>query len=361
MKTFLDLVKEVQDQGLCHHCGGCVTFCTAINYSALALDENGMPGFLNQDKCIECGLCYTLCPEIDEIEDETRKLVSWEHPMGHILETGIGQARDAAIRSKATDGGVVTALLVHLFDKGHIDGAIVTRQVDLFNREPFLATSREEIIEAAGFYFDASHGVNHLSSKYTTYAPSVEEFKPMIQQRLQRVALVGTPCQIKAVRRIEALGVVPSDVIKYTLGLFCSGNFMFGEKERKAIEKFGGFSWSDLKKVNVKDKLKLHLNSGEVKALSLDKLDFMKRHACQYCDDYSAEYADISFGGIGAEEGWTSVVCRSPIGRAIFVDACENAVELFQGRKGAITQAMSKIQTASDLKKKKAADLRKNM
>ena len=361
MKTFLDLVKEVQDQGLCHRCGGCVTFCTAINYSALALDENGMPGFSNQEKCIECGLCYTICPETDELEEETRKISSWEPPMGSILETGIGRALDPEIRSKATDGGVVTALLVHLFDRGHIDGAIVTRHIDLFNREPFLATTREEIIEAAGFYFDSSHGINHLSDKYSTYAPSVEEFRPMMQKHLQRVALVGTPCQIKAVRRIEALGIVPSDVIKYCFGLFCSGNFIFGEEERKKMEKLGGFSWKDLKKVNVKEKLMLHLKNGEVKALPLDNIDFMKRQACMYCDDYSAEYADISFGGIGAEEGWTSVICRTALGRAVYVDACENTVEQFKGDPGLLTRAMKTIQTASNLKKKKSKDNKKNI
>ena len=61
MKTFLNLIEEVQKPGLCHHCGGCVSFCTAINYGALELDENGMPRFSDRDKCIECGLCSLVC------------------------------------------------------------------------------------------------------------------------------------------------------------------------------------------------------------------------------------------------------------------------------------------------------------
>jgi coenzyme F420 hydrogenase subunit beta len=39
MKTFTDLIQEVQEKGLCHHCGGCVSFCTAINYGALELEK----------------------------------------------------------------------------------------------------------------------------------------------------------------------------------------------------------------------------------------------------------------------------------------------------------------------------------
>jgi hypothetical protein len=39
MKTFFNLIQEVQKPGLCHHCGGCVTFCTAINDGALETGE----------------------------------------------------------------------------------------------------------------------------------------------------------------------------------------------------------------------------------------------------------------------------------------------------------------------------------
>ena len=41
MKTFTNLIEDVQKPGLCHRCGGCVTFCTAINYGALELDSEG--------------------------------------------------------------------------------------------------------------------------------------------------------------------------------------------------------------------------------------------------------------------------------------------------------------------------------
>ncbi|MGD8241604.1 MAG: Coenzyme F420 hydrogenase/dehydrogenase, beta subunit C-terminal domain [Desulfobacterales bacterium] len=354
MKTFENLIEEVQKPGLCHHCGGCVTFCTAINYGALELDAEGMPQFADRAKCIECGLCYSICPEIDEMQEETRQVAGWEPPMGRVLDTTVARSMDPAIRAKATDGGVVTALLVHLFDRGHIDGAIVTKQTGPFEREPWLATSREEIIDAAGFYIDSSHGMKHFGHDYSTYSPSVQEFRPMLQKGLRRVALVGTPCQIKALRKMEALGIVPSDSIRYSLGLFCSGNFIFDEKERKVLEQKGGFKWQDVQKVNLRDKLIVQLNTGEKKTIPLTELEFMKRFACHYCPDYAAEYADISFGGIGAEEGWTTVVTRSPVGRAIIADARGKAVELynFKSSPDKPMEVFKKIQAASSRKKK---------
>ena len=89
MKTFSDLIEDVQKPGLCHRCGGCVTFCTAVNYGALELDPEGNPGYADQAKCIECGLCYTICPEVDELIEETKERLAWQPPMGRVIETAL--------------------------------------------------------------------------------------------------------------------------------------------------------------------------------------------------------------------------------------------------------------------------------
>jgi len=358
MKTFSHLIKEVQEPGLCHHCGGCVTFCTAINYGALELDPEGKPRYKDKDKCIECGLCYSICPEVNELDEETKKLVSWSAPIGRVQKMTVARAQDPEVLRRATDGGAVTALLLHLLNKGRIDGAIVSKQVGPFQRQPWLATTREEILEAAGFHFDTSHGMNLFSKVYSTYSPSIMELEQVAKKRLKRVAIVGTPCQINTLRRMEVLGIVPSDAIKYYLGLFCTGNFFFGEEQRRQLEELGNFKWQEVSKINLKETLMIHLQNQEVRYIFLDKLDFMKRHACHYCDDYSAEYADLSFGGIGAEEGWTTVAIRTPIGRAIFADAKDVQLEEydFSQKPDYAAQVMSKVLEWSLLKKSKAAE-----
>ena len=89
MKSFTDLIEDVQKPGLCHRCGGCVTFCSAVNYSALELDSEGKPRYADQDKCIECGLCHTICPEVNELEEETRQRRQWRPPIGRVIEAAI--------------------------------------------------------------------------------------------------------------------------------------------------------------------------------------------------------------------------------------------------------------------------------
>jgi coenzyme F420 hydrogenase subunit beta len=308
-------------------------------------------------------LCHAICPEIDELEPETREKVGWVAPIGRVIETTVARAGDPAVRLRATDGGVVTALLLHLLERGRIDGAIVTRQVGPFQRRPVLATSTEDIKDAAGFFFDTSHGMKSFGDQYLLYS-TIEEFDPMIKKGLRRVALVGTPCQIKSVRRMQALGLVPSDSIQICLGLFCSGNFTFGEEQRRRLAESGGFSWEDVVKVNIKDEFMVHLKSGELKSIALDQLQFMQRYACRYCPDYSAEFADIAFGGIGAEQGWTTVIMRSPLGRAVFTDAKGAAVleeYSVKNNPNFATQALAKVRTWSAKKRKTAQQNRRQL
>jgi coenzyme F420 hydrogenase subunit beta len=365
MKTFADLVEEVQKPGLCHHCGGCVTFCTAINYGALALAEDGRPYYRDRDKCIECGICYAICPEIGEHEEETRQHVSWQPPMGRVMSATVARSLDPEVRARATDGGVVTALLLGLLDKGHIDGAIVAKKAGVFKREPWLALTRNDLLAAAGFHFDTSHGMERFSQFYSTYSPSVAQLEQVTKKRLSRVAMVGTPCQINTLRRMEVLGVVPTESIKYYFGLFCAGNFGFGDKERRQLENLGAFKWEEVRKINLKEELMIHLRNQEVRFIPLAKLDFMKRHACNFCSDYSCEFADLSFGGIGAEEGWTTVITRTPVGQALWAAAVNHygyVEEYDRSRYPYFSQdALVQVLQGSTLKKEKARVEREKM
>jgi len=358
MKTFTHLIQEVQEKGLCHHCGGCAAFCTAINYGALEVGEDGRPRYRDKEKCIECGICYSICPEIEELDEETRNLVSWSAPMGRILGTGVVRATDPEVRALATDGGVVTALLLYLFERGHIDGAIVSKRAGPFQRQPWLARSREDILEAAGFHFDTLPNVAHFSEEYSTFSPSIMKLKEVAKGPVDRLAFVGTPCQINTLRRMEVLGVVPSESIKIHFGLFCSGNFHFGPSERRRLETLGKFHWSEVYKVNVKEDLMIHLRNQEVRHIPLEKLGFMKRYACQFCEDYAAEFADLSFGGLGAPEGWTTVIVRSPQGQALFANALRYAIELFSYREIPLLSRgmMAKVLEWSDRKKRQAME-----
>jgi coenzyme F420 hydrogenase subunit beta len=280
-----------------------------------------------------------------------------------VIETTVARASDPAVRRSATDGGVVTALLLHLFERGRIDGAIVAKHAGAYRRQPFLATSTEGIKDAAGFFFDTSHGLEEFGDRYMTHS-QIEEFDPMIKKGLKRVALVGTSCQIKSVRRMQTLGVIPADAVQFCLGLFCSGNFTFGDQQRRRLAEIGRFRWEDVRKINIKENLLIHCRNGDVRSIPMEALEFMRRHACRYCPDYSSEFADISFGGIGAEEGWTTVIARSPLGRAALADAAgAGKLEEYsiKANPNYASQALARVRSWAARKRKQARTHRKEL
>ena len=118
-----------------------------------------------------------------------------------------------------------------------------------------------------------------------------------------------------------------------------------------------------VKKMNVKESFLIHLKDGETRSIPLERLDFMKRPACQFCADYAAEFADISCGGIGAPEGQTTVIIRTLTGRKLFNDACGQTIELFNPKDNANLTAniLKQIDAASSAKKRLAAKHRQTL
>lgn len=180
----------------------------------------------------------------------------------------------------------------------------------------------------------------------------------MARKIVSRVAFVGTPCQINTMRRMEVLGVVPSDAITIHFGLFCSGNFQFGPEERRRLEQIGNFEWAEVYKVNVKEELLIHLRNKQTRRIPLERLAFMRRYACRFCDDYAAEFADLSFGGLGAPDGWTTILIRSPKGQALMSKAMRARIELFRYKENPLLSKtmMAKVLESSEKKKQSAAE-----
>jgi coenzyme F420 hydrogenase subunit beta len=215
------------------------------------------------------------------------------------------RAAEPEVLERGQDGGLVSALLIWGLETGRIEGALTSRlsSTRLWDCEPFLATTRQEVLEAAG-------------SRYT-YAANPLAMKEAERRGLKRLALVGMSCQASvngtlAARRVNKY----ARRIELVIGLLCSKSFEY-EGMRQIITEEYGIPLADIAKVNIKGKFQIWRRStGEEVDIPLKKLQDVAREGCKLCPDFAAEHADISTGGLGQTDGWTLTVVRTQRGQA---------------------------------------------
>ena len=305
------LGEKVVTKEICSGCAACVLVCP---FGCLEYFEE-RPNLIK--KCEACGICPKVCPRLDFPQATLEKLTFDRERLpaeefGVYKRLVIAQATDQDILENCQDGGVVSALLTYAMRNGIIDSAVVsaTTPEKPWFPVPRLITTPQEVLESAG-------------TKYT-YSPNLLALQEAVKQKRKAVAFVSTPCQIQSIRKIEAFPLKKySSIINFTIGLMCTESFTYSGLMQKHIQQILGMNLNEVKKINIKGKVLVTSNSGEVKAIPLQEAKQYTRKGCLPCTDFSAEFADISTGGLGLN-GWTFTIIRTKKGQEIF-EAAETA------------------------------------
>jgi coenzyme F420 hydrogenase subunit beta len=331
------LVKNVVATGRCVGCGTCILVCP---FSCLEYVE-GKPNLVKE--CKVCGICPQACPQNEWSQSKADVLVfgrerKADEDFGVYRRLVVAQAKDDKVHKVCQDGGVATALLLFALNSGLIDCAVVsgTRRDKPFYPVPKLATTPEEVLESAG-------------TRYS-YSPNLLALAEGIKQKRSSIAFVGTPCQIRAIRKMQMSGLKKYTApLKFLIGLMCSECFIYEGLMEKHIHEKLGLNLENIVKINIKGKM-LVATKSEVKTIPLAEVKQYARRSCSFCDDFSSELADVSVGGLGLE-GWTFVVIRTKEGEEVF-EAAEKS--------GALkTRPVGKDESALNLLVKLSAKKRK--
>jgi len=306
------LGREVLSKGRCIGCAACVVACP---FGVLEYVE-GKPKLVGE--CKECGICSKVCQALDFPEDKVENLVfgrnrSEREVFGVYRDVFAARSTDKSILKSCQDGGVVTALICLGLDKGVIEGAVVSGLSEdrPFYPVPKLISRKEEALENAG-------------TRYT-YSPNLLALKRGVEEKVSSLAFVGTPCQIRALRKIQEAGLKKYvKPVKFSIGLFCSESFDYHGLFETYLKGEMGLNVDEISKMNIKGKMIVDMKSGRVE-IPLKKLKPYVRPECGLCPDFSAEFADISVGGVGLE-GWTLTVIRTHVGEEIFESALDEGL-----------------------------------
>lgn len=311
-KIFSHLYKEVIKPGFCTECGACVASCPSDALNIV----NHEPKPIR--KCERCNFCYYECPQTGD----PAKLV--EHVFGQMPpdpDIGVyGEAlsvktRDPKIRKKCQDGGAVTSILTWLLKKDFIDGAVVTGfGGESWKPEPKVALMPDEITKCAGTKYTPSPILLGLRDAGDLYLK-------------ERVAIVGTPCQINAVRRMQFGDRTfrhLADSVKLVIGLFCMESFYY-EKLKKFVERKLEIPLESVSKFDIKKgNFVVYSKQGAKREVEVKALKNCVNTSCSVCLDFTSELADISVGAVGSPLGRSTVLVRTKVGAEAFKVVREN-------------------------------------
>lgn len=311
-----------QENEKCILCGLCCRVCAelvgvfAINFlnRGTQRDVDAPYGERSED-CIACGACFMVCPtsaisdqrNIFPLTPEDCQKIEEEHLNGkRDLDLGVCSDIIAARTDiKGQDGGVVTALLARAMEKGLIDAAVVVYERETYGGRAAAVDDVEGVLKAKG-------------TKYVRVS-AIEPLFDALREGKRRIALVGTPCQIRVIRKMQQMGYFRDefpDAEIFLIGLFCFESFDYRKLR---------FHLKELLDVDIEKAERIQIAKGKYTATlegreyscSVRELDDDIREGCRFCGDLVSRLADISIGSVGSPEGYSTVVIRSEKGKKL--------------------------------------------
>ncbi|MDD3621035.1 MAG: coenzyme F420 hydrogenase subunit beta [Methanofollis sp.] len=259
--------------------------------------------------------------------------------LGNYKSVVAARSTDNEILKGAQDGGIVTQLFAYALEEGIIDGAIVAGPSDEpWKPEPVIATSKAELLAARGTRYTLSPNISLLKEATRSYG-------------LDRIGIVGTPCQMQAVRKAQLYPIGMRDVpdkIALAIGIFCMENFPYQGLEAM-VEDHCNVKLESVKKLDIgKGKFWAYTERGAVAQIPLKVTHKYEQPGCHVCLDYVSNLADVSTGSVGAPDGWSTVFVRTNAGE----DAWSKAI----GAGCFETKPIEEVKPGLDLVKKLATD-----
>jgi coenzyme F420 hydrogenase subunit beta len=309
------LEQKVLQLGFCTLCGACEAACPV---DAVQIKGEKLERLHDCSADLDlCPICYEICPHSEALVLRSLKSVSdaplKNEALGYYRKIVLAQSADPHLREQGSGGGVVTSLLKFGIETKAFDSAIVSAAEPENPHKPKAAVALvpDDILSAVGSKFFPSSVAKAFGSAVSGYGKN-------------KIAFVGVPCHMRALRKIEAWQHKIGPSLKISIGLFCFGTFSHSTL-LEHLENAYNIKPSEVKRIRLSNQFVIHTDKGILR-IPLEEIEEHILPSCSVCTDFTSELADISVGGAYPLEGWSTVIIRTKTGEDFFYEAVEKGI-----------------------------------
>jgi coenzyme F420 hydrogenase subunit beta len=197
-------------------------------------------------------------------------------------------------------------MLIHGLEKGAIGSAVLTDSNGGLSPAGKIARNRSEVLACAGSRYSASGGLAALNRT--------------LKKGETRLAVVGLPCQMEALARMEASepdGKERSQRIALRIGLFCT--WALDYRHLDAFLEAKGVS-DHVTKYDIPPPPAevFQVDTGQgMREFPLSDVRELVQKGCALCEDMTSEWADVSVGAVEGQTTWNTLIVRTDAGEEL--------------------------------------------
>lgn len=248
---------------------------------------------------------------------------------GPFLEMRIGWSTDPDLRHRASSGGGLSALLVHLLESGTVDAVVqIGAGEPAVSNKTTLSRQPADVVVSAGSRYAPSDPLSDLGRYLDSDG---------------RYAFVGKPCDVAALRALESRDPRVAERFPYMISFFCAGvpsergaeavlDQLGTRSEDVVAFRYRGFGWPGRATATLRDGSERSMTYMESWGRVLSS---HVQHRCKLCADGTGKAADIAFADaweadergyplFEEADGTSLVVVRTPAGQQLLQRALDS-------------------------------------
>ncbi|AGK61712.1 Coenzyme F420-reducing hydrogenase, beta subunit [Archaeoglobus sulfaticallidus PM70-1] len=318
---WINLKKRVIERGLCSHCSTCAAICPVEGIIS-GDQEIDFPDW--EERCVDCSACVRVCPR-------------WNYEpkcdIGEYIELTAARSK----RFKGQDGAMATEFMASALEMGLIDRTLFVGRDEEWRTKVYHIRSVDQLKDTK------------LTGTKYSFASVLPELKKAVMKSKKGVGVVGTPCMVSGIRKLQSEINLFREKVKLICGLFCTENFYHHQLHAYLIEK--GVDFSKLIKTDITKGKFIATMTDSVVSFPVKELNEIVPHGCEVCIDFTAVESDFSVGSVGSDAGFSTVVVRTETAKSVLEFIKENDYADF----GKVI--MDIITKLSNLKKKRKKNI----